>query len=375
MKNKFIPFYFPQLHRIPENDRWWGEGYTDWDRVKNALPLSGSHYQPRIPLDGQYYSQDNEETLKNQIELAISNNIYGFNFYHYWFDGKLLLQKPIEIFKNLSHDLKFCITWANETWTKRWEGKFNEVLIKQNHKYDVDEWKKHFEYLSIFFEDERYIKIDGKPVFMLYRPDIFPKVDQFIAFFQDLAIKRGMKGIYFVGIKAYEVLDKSIYESFDALLKFQPRELFGTSLKRESSTFKAIEKILRHLPERQQIWLGDLRQKFAGSTSYNIDEFWKALIKNALADQSSPKKIFQSILPDWDNTARYGKKAKYFSNSSPEKFEFYLKELIEVEKASSNDDVLIFINAWNEWSEGAYLEPDIRNEYRYLEILKKLSDF
>lgn len=375
MKNKFIPFYFPQLHSIPENDLWWGDGYTDWDRVKTAKPLNDNHYQPRVPLDNHYYSQDEVDTIKKQIDLALEFNVYGFNFYHYWFDGKLLLEKPINIFKNIPHDLRFCITWANETWSKRWDGKFNEILIKQSHKFDIKEWQLHFDYLYSFFDDERYIRIDDKPVFMLYRPDIFPKVNEFVEFFNDQAIKKGMKGIFFVGIKAYEVTDDSIYNSFDALLKFQPRQLFGTALKKESPFIKVIEKTLRRLPEKHQLWIGDLRQKFIGSTSYDIDDFWRSLLTNAKADLSYHKKIFQSVLPDWDNTARYGGKAKYFSNSSPEKFELYLKKLVEIEKKSNVDDVMIFVNAWNEWSEGAYLEPDKKNGYEYLEVLKRLSDF
>lgn len=373
MKNKFVPFYFPQLHQIKENDEWWGDGYTDWDRVKVSKPHNEEHYQPRIPLNERYYDQSSEETLRWQIELAKAYNIHGFNFYHYWFDGKLLLEKPLSIFKNLDHDLKYCVTWANETWTKRWEGKFNEVLIKQNHKYDIAEWKAHFAYLLQFFTDERYIRIDGKPVFMIYRPDIIPHISEFIDFFQEAAIGAGLKGIFFVAIKAYDVADVKIYDSFNSLLRFQPRDLFGSNLKKESKKFAWLETRLRGLPEKYQIILGDLRQKFQGSSKFDMDEFWTHLINNAEKDLESSIEIFQSILPDWDNTPRYGNKSKYFTGSSPEKFEKYLGRLLSVESKKSREDIFIFINAWNEWSEGAYLEPDEKNGYKYLEILKKLS--
>jgi len=201
MKTNFIPFYFPQLHSIPENDIWWGKGYTDWDRVKAASPHSENHYQPRIPLNKNYYDQSLEETQQWQIELAIQYGIYGFNFYHYWFDGKLLLEKPLENFQKLDHSLKYCMTWANETWTKRWEGHLNQILIRQHHRVDEKEWEAHFNYLLSFFKDKRYIKIDQKPVFCIYRPDILMEVHKFIEFFQNQAIKNGLNGIYFIALE------------------------------------------------------------------------------------------------------------------------------------------------------------------------------
>jgi lipopolysaccharide biosynthesis protein len=373
MKNKFIPFYFPQLHRIPENDLWWGEGYTDWDRVKTSKPLDAHHNQPRVPLNNNYYDQSEEDTLLWQIKLAKEYGIHGFNFYHYWFDGKLLLEKPIELFKKINHDLGYCITWANETWSKRWDGKFNEVLIKQNHNKDFDEWEKHYSYLEQFFTDPRYIRVDNKPVFMIYRPDIFPDVSDFIIFFNEKAIKSGLDGLHFVAIKAYEVKDQNIYDGFDAFLRFQPRDLFGSDLKKKSKTMGWVEKTLRSLPEQHQLWLGDLRQKFQKNVTYNFDEFWQHLLKNAKNDLSSSKEIYQSILPDWDNTARYGNKSKYFTGVTSEKFEKYLKELLSIEEMKDKDEALIFINAWNEWSEGAYLEPDMQSGFKNLEILKKLA--
>ncbi len=375
MKNKFIPFYFPQLHRIPENDKWWGEGYTDWDRVKSAMPHHHMHYQPRIPLHDKYYDQSEENTLRWQINLAQEYNVFGFNFYHYWFDGKLLLEKPLQIFKRLDHDLKFCITWANETWSKRWDGKFNEILIQQNHNYDIVEWEKHFDYLLEYFKDERYIKIDGKPVFMIYRPDIFPKVNEFLMFMRQRATNSGLKGLHIVGIKAYEVKYQEIYDPFDAILIFQPRDFFGHCSNDRSKTLKWLEKKLRNLPEKYQLWLGDVRHKFQNSTAYSIDDFWEHILKIAKGNvEPDSKKIWTSILPDWDNTARYGKKSKYFLGSSPHKFEEYLKQLIEIESRKQEEDRLFFVNAWNEWSEGAYLEPDEKNGYEYLNVIKRLSD-
>jgi len=374
MSNKFIPFYFPQLHAIPENNKWWGENYTDWDRVKVAPALTKNHHQPRIPLNHNYYDQSLADTIKWQIDLATSFNIYGLNFYHYWFNGKLLLEKPIQLFKNINHDLKYCITWANETWSKRWDGKFNEILIKQEHAVDYDEWTAHFNYLIQFFEDERYIRIDAKPVFLIYRPDIFPQINAFLKFLEDKCKERGLPGIYAIGIKAYETTNKDVYNGFDAVLKFQPRIFFGKGKGEKTSLAMKVQARLRHLPEKYQLILGDLKYKLQRSTSYSIDDFWKSLLHEAKLDLYSEKKIYESVLTDWDNTARYGIRAKYFSNASPEKFEYYLKELIEtLSKDNRGQDNYIFINAWNEWSEGAYLEPDEKNQYKYLEVLKRLA--
>lgn len=371
MKNKFIPFYFPQLHAIPENDLWWGKGYTDWDRVIAAYSLEENHYQPRIPLNNNYYDQSKEVTTQWQIDLAIKYNIYGFNFYHYWFDGKILLEKPIELFKKLNHDLKYCLTWANETWTKRWDGKFNEILIKQNHNYDKLEWEKHFDYLFQFFSDPRYIRIDNKPVFCIYRPDIFYEINNFVDFFQERAIAKGLEGLHFIAVKAYET-NKDL-EKFNSFLRFQPRDLFNSLNGRKSALSKIVERTLRSAPEKYQIMIGEFIHKYQKKVSFDYEEFCKKLIENSKIDQLSKKRIFQSIIVDWDNAARYGNKARYFINTGPEKFENALKELIEIEAA--HNDNFIFINAWNEWSEGAYLEPDEKNGFKHLEILKKLSDY
>ncbi len=370
MKNKFVPFYFPQLHQIPENDTWWGEKYTDWDRVKSAKPLEKNHYQPRVPLNSNYYDQSKESTIQSQIDLAISHNIYGFNFYHYWFNGKLLLEKPIQKFKKINKNLKFCITWANETWTKRWDGKFNEILIEQNHKYDKVEWSNHFEYLYQFFSDPNYICIEDKPVFCIYRPDIFPDVDDFVIYFQELAKSKGLKGIHFIGIKAYET--NKTFVNFDSYMRFQPRSLFNT-LNKKSKFLQFLEKTLRSFPEKHQILIGELMFKYQNKLSYDYNKFCDLLINIAKADKNNKIKIYQSVIPDWDNTARYRDKARYFKNVTPDKFEKLIINLLEIYSDDPNN--LIFINAWNEWSEGAYLEPDEKNGLKYLEILKKLSTY
>lgn len=374
MKINFIPFYFPQLHSIPENDIWWGKGYTDWDRVKTSIPHSESHYQPRIPINKNYYDQSREGTQKWQAELALQYDIYGFNFYHYWFDGKLLLEKPLQNFKKSDHQLKYCITWANETWTKRWEGKLNEILIMQNHLVDKKEWGKHFNYLLPFFKDERYITMDQKPVFCIYRPDIIKDVHQFIEFFQDQGIKNGLKGIYFIALKAYEPKDLRIFNYFNAIMRFQPRDIFGQK-KKTNLLKKKMEAYLRALPEKYQIFLSGLALKFQSSVIYDYDEFWGKLIDTAQKDLLTDKPVYQSIPVDWDNTPRYKEKSHYFINYSAGKFKHHLTKLLNIFSNAGKKEIFIFVNAWNEWSEGAYLEPDERDSFKNLETLKTLNNY
>jgi lipopolysaccharide biosynthesis protein len=372
MSIKFVPFYFPQFHEIPENNEWWGDKYTDWDRVRLAQPLNDNHHQPRKPLNGDYYDQSEINTLENQIKLALQFNIHGFNFYHYWFDGKLLLEKPINIFKSIDHNLNYCITWANESWTRRWVGKINDVLIKQNHKNDIEEWGAHFDYLNTFFSDIRYMTINNKPVFCIYRPELIENIRDFIDFFNDRAIKEGYQGIYFVGINAYEVDFNKSHKYFDAILRFQPRAIFNSDFKNANKLSLNIEKVVRGMPESIQIFLGEVIHKLQGSKSYSYDAFWKYLLINVDKDLKQDREILQSVVVDWDNTARYGNKAKYFEGVTPNKFSFYMRELVNLIKQYPDKEQIVFINAWNEWSEGAYLEPDEKNGFSYLEALKKL---
>lgn len=368
-KTKLIPFYFPQFHSIPENDNWWGKGYTDWERVKNANPLFDAHHQPRIPVNSNYYNLASEEVIAWQVETAQQYGLSGFCFYHYWFDGKLLLEKPMEIFYKLKHDFPYCVTWANETWTKRWIGS-NEILIQQTHKPDTELWKRHFDYLLKFFEDKRSIRIDGKPVFLIYRPDIIQNLDAFIDYFRTLAAKNGLGDLYMIGIKSYNTLG-DVYNKFDAILKFQPRQLFNEVFFKKSAVGKKIEAMLRSLPERIQLPIGELKYRLEKYKVFEYDAFWEETIQQAVADKQSLQPVYHSGLVDWDNTARYGKKAKLFRGSSPENFKQYLEKLIQVEDDKANP--MIFINAWNEWSEGAYLEPDTKHGYSYLEGIRQLS--
>lgn len=366
---KYIAYYFPQFYSIPENDKWWGNGFTDWDLLKKAEPNITGQYQPRKPLNDNYYDLSNPDTVNWQIEIATKYNLTGFNFYHYWFDGHHLLEKPISYFKNnKKHNLQYCITWANEAWTRQWIGD-SEILISQKFNNDKNVWQKHYNYLLEHFKDERYIKIDNKPLFCIYRADIDPNIKEYIDFFNNLAIKDGFSGIHFAGMLNYNTLNlDKIMSYFDSKIKFQPRYFFSMNNKK-NNIVNIIEKIARTLPEKMQYILGNIRNKGIMYSYFDYSYFWKKCIYYAKFDKNS---VFQSVIVDWDNTPRYGKKSKFFIGSSPDIFLQKLEELTKIEIEKHND--LIFINAWNEWSEGAYLEPDMENGYKYLDVIKYLAN-
>ncbi len=361
----YMAFYFPQFHVIPENDQWWGKGFTDWTLVKQAEPIVAGQQQPRVPLEGEYYDLSSSQAVDKQITLAQEYGLSGFNFYHYWFDGKVLLDVPLKHFEaNKNHDLDYCITWANESWTRQWTGD-PTVLIRQNYTADRTIWQAHFDYLRTYFEDPRYLRRDNKPVLCIYRPELIPHLIEYLAYLSGLAKQAGLNGIYFIRFSAYPVADQdTIFAGFDAAIKFQPRHFFNGGNKA-----KRIEALLRRLPEKIQLPLAKLKYAVSQQRTYSYDTLWQNVIMQAVEEDN---KIYQSALVDWDNTARYGNKAKLFEGASPKRFLYWLDKLSEIETKKGQS--LIFINAWNEWSECAYLEPDTLHQYGYLEAVKAMVE-
>lgn len=367
---KLIAIYFPQLHAIPENDKWWGKGFTDWVNVRSALKQFDTHYQPRIPLNNNYYDQSEIQTLKWQINLAKKYGIFGFCHYHYWFDGKQLLETPTNLMlNNLDLDFPFCLSWANETWSKRWDGQDNHILIEQTHPPTKESWKHHYNYLIKAWRDPRAIKIDGKPVFVIYRPQYIEKIDEMLAYWRELAISDGLLGLYFIFQQQYELPNSSSINSFDAIFQFQPGEAvnskaFKKSVVRSSNIFK----MLRILPERYQDKLRSIRAKFFKQlTFYNYDDVWKKIIEVRPDEKLT---TFPGAFVDWDNASRYKNRATIFDGASPEKYRFWLTKLINSMPQRNLPVNFILLNAWNEWAEAAYLEPDERYQYQYLEATR-----
>lgn len=371
---KIIAFYFPQFHPIQENDKWWGKGFTDWDLVKSAKPLFKGHQQPREPLNDNYYNPCNKITLKKQAQIAIKYGIDAFMFYHYWFDGKLYLHKPMEVFlKNIDVDISFCICWANESWTRAWTGNPDIILQKQTHEVNIKIWKKHFDYLLPFFKDSRSVKVESKPVFLIYQPFLINSSREFIAYFNELAIKNGLPGIYFIAVKNHEYQSYEFLESYDGIMKFQPREAYSSKEFQKYNVFSRFQ-VLRKLPQILQLYLTRIHQKFSDYKIYDSDLLWSIIHKNSFHNQyrAFSLKIFESAFFEWDNTARYKNKAKIFTSLDSDEMKVNFKKLVV--SALENESPFVFFNAWNEWSESAYLEPDKNNGFQKLEIIKEVLD-
>lgn len=369
---KLIAIYFPQLHAIPENDEWWGKGFTDWVNVRSATPKHDGHHQPRVPLNGTYYDQSRIETIRWQQDLARKYGVYGFCHYHYWFDGKQLLETPTNIMlDNKDLEMPFCLSWANETWSKRWDGREHHILIQQKHPPVKERWEKHFSYLIKAWTDERAIKVDGKPVFVIYRPHRIPEVERMLDFWREKAMERGLPGVYFIVQKQYELPDTKCLKGFDAVFQFQPFEsIFSPEFNTNSIRHTWWFRLLQLLPESAQDVLRSIQGKIIKElTFHDYDAVWE----HVLRERPEPGKVtYPGAFVDWDNTARYRDRATIFKGATPERFKYWLSELVDSMEQRNLPENYIFLNAWNEWAEGAYLEPDERSGYAYLEAVRSV---
>ena len=364
---KIIAFYLPQYHRIKENDDWWGEGFTEWTNLKKANPLFLGHYQPRIPKNNYYYDLEKNDVFEWQINLAKQYGVYGFCFYHYWFNGKMLLERPVERYLLDSRlDLPFCISWANEHWTRAWVSQSNKVLIEQKYG-DVSEWDKHFYYLLPFFRDSRYITVDKKPLFIIYRPELIPDLNDMLDRWSALANKEGLAGITFAYQHLLYFLDKKRDESrFQYSIEYQPVYAEYLIEKNRNIFLKSIKRLIARFLERYlRTDIKSLRLRALILSNY--DHTWETILR---MKPNSPKKIPGAFV-DWDNTPRKGNKGRVYTGVTPEKFKKYLKEQVIHARDIYKKD-MIFIFAWNEWTEGGYLEPDEKNGTAFLEAIKSV---
>ncbi|WP_392486713.1 glycoside hydrolase family 99-like domain-containing protein [Haloimpatiens sp. FM7315] len=375
---KIITFYLPQFHSIPENDEWWGKGFTEWVNVKGAKPLFEGHEQPRIPINENYYNLLDDSTIKWQIELAKEHGVYGFCFYHYWFNGHLLLEKPMENFLNNQQlNFPYCICWANENWTNAWVADGNVKTLIQQKYGDKDDWKNHFEYLLPFFMDKNYIKADGKPLFVIYRPEICECLNEMLDYWNQLAIEAGLKGICFAYQQLSYYLEKNKDDSrFSYYIEYQPgyarydvQNCKKTFLSNSLLKTKTWIRSLAFKIDKTMNWNLSAKLTRQSLTTEDYDELCRAIINRKPTDD----KAIPGMFVGWDNTPRRGARGRVCLNSTPEKFEYYLSKQIENAKNNYKKD-MIFVFAWNEWAEGGYLEPDTRNEYDYLKAIKKAMD-
>ncbi len=367
---KTIAFYLPQFHTIPENDMAYGKGFTEWTNTKKAKPLFEGHLQPKTPLNENYYCLLDDGVMQSQAELAKKYGIYGFCYYHYWFNGKKLLEKPIEkMLDDKSIDIPFCLCWANENWTRKWDGGNNEVIVTQKYG-DMKDLDEHIKYLCNFFNDDRYIKINDKPVFIIYRPDIIPDLKRVVKTFRKKVLEYGFPGIVLMAQYPRFYYENVSLDLFDNYIQFQPLFLQTYEINKDR---KKISKKLMEI----SIFLGlrdfakKIRSLFVKEKKHNeleirsYDDDWQRILDYTVKD----KRLIAGAFPDWDNTPR-NRTGVAYKGSSPAKFEKYMNLLIDKVKREYSSDY-IFINAWNEWAEGAVLEPSVDFQYGYLEALKK----
>ena len=339
---KAIAFYLPQFHPIPENDRWWGEGFTEWNNVRSGSPNYPDHYQPHVPIDLGYYDLRDPEVLRKQTELARTYGISGFCFYYYWFGGKVLLDLPIRtMLKTGQPDFPFCICWANENWTKRWDGREEDVLIAQNHSNeDDDNFIEHIEQVLL---QKNYIRVNGKPLLLVYRPSLLPSAVETTARWRNYFRRRGHGDLHLTMVRSFYDQTEPQGYGFDAAVQFPPH-------------FPAVS-VKPWIPQKNEGFAGDVHDYLA----------LRKLTLEQLHSFTQRNRTYPGVAPSWDNTARRGRDAIIWANSSPEAYYEWLSAAAdEVQKTQTGDERLLFINAWNEWGEGCHLEPDVRYRYAWL---------
>ncbi len=342
-KPRVIAFYLPQYHPIPENDEWWGKGFTEWTNVAKAKPLFKGHYQPHLPADLGFYDLRVPEVREQQAQMARENGIDGFCYYHYWFNGKRLLERPFqEVLDSGKPDFPFCLCWANENWTRRWDGFDKEVL--QEMTYSSEDDLNHIHALLPWFSDERYIKIDEKPILLVYRFNSLPNPLKTTTLWREEAVKAGFPGLYLCRVGNYQS-DPSNH-GFDAEVEFQPDWSFFRKRARRSLAWRLLMK------------LGLASDTF----KHNRVIKYKTMINQALKNLEPSFLKYPCVTPSWDNTPRRKEYRHIVIDSSPQAYQEWLTETVRRHK---NKD-FIFINAWNEWGESNHLEPDQRYGYAYL---------
>lgn len=346
-KTKLIAFYLTQYHITEENNKWWGEGFTEWVNVKRGKPMFEGHNQPRIPSELGYYDLVEDRSIQyKQIDLAKQHDIFGFCYYYYWFEGKRLLRKPLDQFvENKELNLPYCICWANETWSKRWDGQDHEILMQQVHNKKTD--VQYIKEMIPMFKDDRYIKIDGKPLLLIYRIELFPQPYRTIQRWRKICKKNGIADIHVAIVQSFGVVNPKIYGA-DSAVEFPPHKIVGSQIN---------ERILPKVND------------FKGNI-YSYKEITDNLSTISARDYSM---MVGSMLA-WDNTARRMNASNIFAEFDPELFRKWLIKNHYFTKIYREDRVM-FINAWNEWAEGTYLEPDQKYGRTFLEISKEVVNY
>jgi hypothetical protein len=345
-----IAFYLPQFHPIPENDEWWGEGFTEWTYVRPAQPLFRGHYQPHVPADLGYYDLRDAAVREAQADLAGRYGIDAFCYYHYWFGGRQLLQQPFdEVLGSGKPDFPFLLCWANEPWTRTWDGSRKSILIDQ--RYSEDDDIRHIDWLIEAFRDDRYVRVDGKPLFLVYRAGELPDPPRTIRLWRERAERAGLPGLFLCRVESHFEGGAPGPLGFDAAVEFQPAFAHLEGLRRQ-----------RFRPRRILSRLG-VTPATRGYVAFD----YAALVAQMTAREGPGYLRFPCVTPQWDNTPRRPYGAIVFKDSTPELFADWVTAAAGRLRAAPPEHRLLFVNAWNEWGEGCHLEPCARWGLRYLE--------
>jgi hypothetical protein len=339
---RLIAFYLPQFHPIPENDEWWGEGFTEWTNVRAAEPLFEGHDQPCLPGELGYYDLRDRVARARQADLARDHGIDAFAYYHYWFQGQRLLEHPFsEVLQSGQPDLPFVLCWANESWSRRWDGSEDEILMQQSYSREDD--RSHIQALLPALSDPRAVRADGKPLFIVYQGHVLPEPAATVDIWREEAARAGLPGLHLLSVETgYDEGWDNTEFGFDGKIRFQPQ--FTT---------------LRTAP----------RRTIEAHPGLHVFDYGSAVpVLDDLPDVAYP--TYETVFPSWDNTARRGADGWVLHGSTPEAYEAWLRGAIERARRRPASQRIVFINAWNEWAEGAYLEPDERHGRAYLEATR-----
>jgi lipopolysaccharide biosynthesis protein len=355
-KVRAICFYLPQFHPVPENNEWWGKGFTEWTNVVKATPQFPGHYQPHLPADLGFCDLRVPETREAQAVLAQEHGIFGFCYYHYWFNGRRILERPInEVLATGRPDFPFCLCWANENWSRRWDGLDHEILLRQ--VYSPEDDLAHLSALAPYFRDRRYIRVGGKPLFLVYRASNLPDAAGTVTRWRAKAAELGFPGIYLCNVESLP-RDKNLTlaAGFDAAVEYAPDWEY---LPPPIRPFFQLPMRVQKRINRMTVW-----------SRNNVVEYVE-LRDRMLAKPHAPYLRFPGVTPSWDNSARRYQNAFIARNSTPSGYEIWLKAAIARFRPPGPEENFIFINAWNEWAEGNHLEPCSRWGRAYLDATKR----
>lgn len=375
-KLQAIAIHLPQFHPITENDEWWGKGFTEWTNVTKAQPLFKNHYQPHLPADLGFYDLRLAEARLAQEAMAKQYGITGFCYYHYWFNGHRLLEKPVDAkLANQAEDLPFMLCWANENWSRRWDGLDQDMLMQQN--YSADDDATHIRHLLTFFKDNRYIKIDGKPVFAVYKSTELPNAKATTDLWRKIAREEAGMELYLVRFEAGGNHGEKLMidGGFDAAIDFQPLNDMVRAFQAERKKkyrYKAtwwkdlfVSKVIKHISRKKY-------EEFKYVLHHRLS--YPDYVKHVLQTPQVSYKRFPGISPGWDNTARKKNRHFLFYDSTPELYRTWFAYVAEQAKKLPSNERFIFINAWNEWAEGNHLEPCQKWGRAYLEATKEVLE-